>query len=74
MGTYSKITTRKPWQQKEAMAKKILNGVGSQKRSSGVLELSTESWNVAFLPRALQLMWVITLRIDVTGPRKKKKW
>lgn len=55
------------------MAKKILNGVGSQKRSSGVLELSTESWNVAFLPRALQLMWVIALRIDVTGPRKKKK-
>lgn len=73
MGTYSKTTTRKPWQQKEAMAKKILNGVGSQKRSSGVLELSTESWNVAFLPRALQLMWVIALRIDVTGPRKKKK-
>ena len=53
MGTYSKTTMRKPWQWKEAMAEKIINGVGSQKSSPGVLEFPAENRNVVLLPRAL---------------------
>lgn len=51
MDAYSKATLRKPWQWKEV--EKILTGIGSQKGSSGALELPSESSNVALLPRVL---------------------
>ena len=35
------------------MAEKIINGVGSQKSSPGVLEFPAENRNVVLLPRAL---------------------
>lgn len=55
------------------MAKKILNGVVSQKGCSGALGLPTGSSNVALLPRVLIAHGGQALRIDVTEHKRKKR-
>lgn len=73
MGTYSKTTMRKPWQWKEAMAEKIINGVGSQKSSPGVLELPTENRNAVLLPRALTVHMGHSPENSCNCTKKEKK-